>query len=83
MNSITVDMIDPRGMDFGRYTSEMTSRLTGIGGLGGNVEEKHWKAWARNLSRQIPFADQGVPSPDNFKHWQDWAKVLLNYQITY
>lgn len=40
--------------------------------------EQDWKAWARGLKGISSFDRDGVPGPDPFTNWQEWAVALVN-----
>jgi hypothetical protein len=41
--------------------------------LGLPPEEKYWRVWADAVKGIDLFARNGIPSPDIYEHWQDWA----------
>ena len=42
------------------------------------TDESEWKEWAAGLRGIDLFANDGVPSPDQFDDWQEWAFALVN-----
>lgn len=47
--------------------------------------EDNWQNTARNLTQLPAFECYGIPDPDTFKNWQDWAQqfvLLVNGQPT-
>jgi hypothetical protein len=45
--------------------------------------ELNWHDTARNLVQFPAFASYGIPNPDLFENWQDWAQqfvLLVNGQ---
>jgi hypothetical protein len=41
-------------------------------------EGTDWRAWARGVNAIDVFSNQGVPSPDIYDSWVDWAFALIN-----
>lgn len=46
-------------------------------------DEADWQVTARNLVQTPSFSSYGIPNPENFNNWQDWARqfvMLINGQ---
>jgi len=39
--------------------------------------EDKWKEWATGLKAIELFNNDGIPGPDIFENWQDWALALV------
>jgi len=40
--------------------------------------EDKWKEWANGLKAIELFNNDGIPGPDIFDNWQDWAVTLVS-----
>jgi len=36
-----------------------------------------WKQWATGLKAIDVFTNEGIPSPDIYDDWHDWASALV------
>lgn len=60
------NVADPRGLAFQRWAATMVqdNALSVL-----PIDEREWRVWARTILQSVP----GVPNPDGFLNWQDWA----------
>ena len=42
-----------------------------------NTPEEEWKQWAAGLKAIDIFVNEGIPSPEIYENWQDWATALV------
>ena len=40
-------------------------------------DEKDWKHWGEGLLAIDIFTNEGIPSPNTYERWQDWASALV------
>ena len=45
--------------------------------LSSNTPEEEWKQWASGLKAIDVFVNEGIPSPEIYENWQDWAQALV------
>ena len=43
----------------------------------GTVPEENWKEWASGLNGIGYFVESGIPNPDNYSDWRDWAMNMV------
>jgi len=77
--STIIEMLDPHGVSFERWSCEMAGRSADVGIYAG-AKEADWKKWARNFTGATTVSAQGVPSPDAFHSWREWAQAMMIYQ---
>lgn len=72
--------IDPRGLSFELWAAQTAQLLAKYGPVGQVPALARWRDWARDLFYLPDIAALGIPQPDQFKTWQQWATVM-NAQI--
>lgn len=67
---------DPRGHTFDSWACLM---VEAYGGQQLEIPsgEANWKAWASGMKSIDIFANEAVPSPYIYEHWQDWAQAVV------
>jgi hypothetical protein len=71
MTSIVI----PRDIDFLTWAANLYIDLPNLN-IPLATSEKTWKEWARRLLLGNEL--DGVPLPDNFTDWQNWADYFVN-----
>lgn len=66
-------MIDPRGLDLMSWADQVVPRVNAYGNIGRLERPEDWRAWALQIASLTEMQKQGVPSPNEFAEWQDWA----------
>ena len=70
-------LYDPRYYSFMSWADLMVEQFAS-NQLGIPNESTDWREWARGLNAIDVFANQGVPSPDIYDSWVDWAESVIN-----
>lgn len=68
---------DPRYHTWESWTSLMCE-LYAANQLEINCPESEWKLWANGLKSIDIFTNEGLPGPDAFPNWQEWAQEAIN-----
>ena len=42
-----------------------------------NTPEEEWKDWASGLKAIDIFVNEGIPGPQIYENWYDWAQALV------
>lgn len=66
-------MIDPRGMSVTEWADRVVPFVEAYGSVGKLDSADNWRAWATGIASLTEMQKQGVPSPNEFADWQDWA----------
>jgi hypothetical protein len=67
---------DPRYHDFQSWASLMCEAYAGQQ-LAVPNPDTDWKEWGMGLKAIDTFTNEGIPSPDIFEDWHDWAAALV------
>lgn len=66
-------MIDPRGLTISEWADYIVPLVEPYGSVGKLMDSADWRAWATGIASLTEMQKQGVPSPNEFASWQDWA----------
>lgn len=68
---------DPRGHTFDSWASLMCE---GYAAQNLSIPDAttDWTTWAEGLKAIDIFTNEGVPGPQGFADWQEWAQALVN-----
>jgi hypothetical protein len=67
---------DPRYLTWDSWKSLMCEAYAAQQ-LSINTPEGEWKQWADGLKAIDVFMNEGIPSPDGYEDWHDWASALV------
>jgi hypothetical protein len=67
---------DPRYHTFESWASLMVEQYAAQQ-LSIPMDDTDWKLWGQGLLAIDVFTNEGVPNPEQFDDWQDWASALL------
>jgi hypothetical protein len=68
---------DPRNMEWS-YWNALIAEKYEAQQLMWPVPEERWKDFALSICSIALFSNYGVPTPDGFDRWQDWAFAFNN-----
>lgn len=63
---------DPRYQTWENWASLICEQYASQN-LGQGGDENSWRIWANNLKGIDTFAKNGIPGPEMYETWQDWA----------
>jgi hypothetical protein len=72
-------MIDPSLHSIEEWSADLVTYLARYG-VDNATTEAEWKQWASNIQSLPYIGSRGLPSPDSFDDWRDWARQF-NYLI--
>jgi hypothetical protein len=67
-----VTFYDPRYQTWKGWASLICEQYASQS-LGDPPDEESWKTWADGVVGIDTFAKNGIPSPNFYDNWQDWA----------
>ena len=70
-------LYDPRYHSFVSWASLLVEQFAS-NQLEIPTELTNWKQWGEGLAAISVFSSQGVPSPELYSDWVDWAFALIN-----
>lgn len=71
---MSVNVINPRGLNARDWADFMTPNLEQYGNLPRLDSDDAWKEWAAQLGNLPGLSGEIVPNPYNFNEWQPWAE---------
>lgn len=70
-------LYDPRYHSFVSWASLLVEQFAS-NQLEIPTEMTDWKRWGESLAAIDVFSSQGIPSPELYTNWADWAFALIN-----
>ena len=68
---------DPRYHDFQSWACLMV-KLYGAQNLSIPNDSTDWVEWGEGLKAIDVFTNEGIPGPQVYNDWQEWAQALVN-----
>ena len=77
MSTVSPPLVyDPRFHTFESWASLMVEQYA-ANQLAIPTPQTDWKEWGAGLKAIDVFTNEGIPGPDPFENWFDWASALL------
>jgi hypothetical protein len=71
---------DPRGLTFDRWYAQILGDLAGYVDLPIGLRDDDWQTLARMMAYSGDLVVEGVPGPENYGSWQEWAAAWAGGQ---
>lgn len=75
--SNVAQVYDPRYHDFESWACLMVE-LYGAQSLEIPSKSTNWVEWGQGLKAIDVFTNEGIPGPQVYDNWQDWAQAMVN-----